>query len=309
MIKYIHILNSGKKHKKPLPPGILVVLIICMGSSQLLLSQSKANKEYHNYLAFVDSEVCSMYNFQFNPDQQYPGESIDAAQRMVGLYNFYYQYLSSDKSSIKPKFDALLKKSTSYSQFENQNRELAQLSEQLVQMRYARARGNYFSSAILFNKVGNYFNTHTVDTTISLSRLYWGLYSYYFAAAKEESFIIRNLLSQWQVPKKQIGLNALASLIDDSSIFISTEARYFLMRGLWEIEEKPTEALVLANKLCNTYPNNLMYHWFRIQIIEDASGVEKAKQEFKKQYLKAQSIHTEPAILDLFKERCDEIWD
>lgn len=309
MIKCFHIENPNTNLKKRLQYGLMIALVICMGSFQPLSSQSKASDEYHNYLAYVDSVVRSMYNFQFKPDQTYPGDTIDAAHRMVGLYNFYYQYLSSNRSSIKPKFDALLNMPTSYSRFETQNRELAQLSEHLIQMRYARARGNYFSSVILFNKVGNYFNTHAVDTSISLSKLYWGLYSYYFAAVKEESFIIRNILSQWQVPEKQKGLNILSSLVDDPSLFISTEARYFLMRGLWEVEEKPSEALVLANALCDSYPNNLMYHWFRIQIIDDISGMEEAKREYLKQYRKSQAVNTEKAILELFKERCYEIWD
>ncbi len=287
--------------------GISVFAFIILSSLQCY-SKNKAQTEYDRYLHYVDSVTEAMYNFKFTsvPNK---ADSVDAATRMVGLYSYYYEYLSAKSADIKPKFDALLETPTNYNEFDSENVKLAQLSEQLVQMRYARARGNYLSSAFLFSEAGKYFNTNKMDTTVSLSLLYWGLYSYYLSAIKEESIFFRGLLSGWHSADKDDGLKILSQLVDHESRFISTEAKYFLMRGLWELDEQPKKALLLAESLCKEYPLNLLYHWFRIRIIAEVSGEDAARQAFKSAIENAKRSHLSAPVLDLFQERCDEIWD
>lgn len=249
------------------------------------------------YYTEFDSTLARIYNFDFDLN---PPVKNGSAQRLAKLYRSYWQYLADEQSVHKREFDKERKKTWNYDLLNDNEQKLARLSESLLQLRYENALGNLISGLFIVDDIGKYFSTCSLDSSNKYSMLYWGLYNYYFAHAKEQSIIVRSILPHWTKPSKTTGMALLRSLVNCQSRFVATEARYFLMRALWEIEQQPKEAELLARGLMEEYPNNLMYQWFWLRILVDTKGEAASKVAYQHCLDEARRNRIEEGFILLF---------
>ncbi|HZY09964.1 MAG TPA: hypothetical protein VFF29_02320 [Bacteroidota bacterium] len=86
-----------------------------------------------------------------------------------------------------------------------------------------------------------------------------GIYNYYAEAVPEKYPLVKPLMVFFPKGDRQKGIAQLR-LASEKASYANIEATYFLIQLLYNFEKKYTEALPLALKLHQKYPNNFIFH-------------------------------------------------
>jgi hypothetical protein len=105
-----------------------------------------------------------------------------------------------------------------------------------------------------------------------------GLYHYFTAYAKNSIPLIGSLILRYAEKDKETGLQYLKNASSSSDAIIRNEACYFLMRIAFDLHHNYPEAARYCDKLLAESPNNLRFHYYRVQINLALHQTFRAKQ-------------------------------
>lgn len=106
-----------------------------------------------------------------------------------------------------------------------------------------------------------------------------GLYYYFMAKAWENYPLMRPYLKIYPKGDKVKGLSYLYKIAKSPDIFLKSEANYFLMRIFYDMEKQYDKAAFHAEYLLKLYPENVMYRYYLIKILEDSGKTEEMQQQ------------------------------
>ncbi|MFN4234714.1 MAG: hypothetical protein ACK4IK_07910 [Bacteroidia bacterium] len=106
-----------------------------------------------------------------------------------------------------------------------------------------------------------------------------GLYYYFMAKAWEDYPLMRPYLRIYPKGDKVKGLGFLYKMAKSNDIFLKSEANYFLMRIFYDLEKQFDKAAFHAEYLLKLYPENIMYRYYLIKILEESGKTDEMKQQ------------------------------
>jgi len=128
---------------------------------------------------------------------------------------------------------------------------------------------------------------HHLQTSFGLEghyepfRLSTGIYHLYASNASSRYPLLRPYLNTLPSHRKEQGMHYLEQACRSSDPVVSAEAHYFLMK--WNLDEgHPENALPLATQLCNTYPGNSLFRFYRMQAqlaLKQTDAAERDRQK------------------------------
>jgi hypothetical protein len=236
-------------------------------------------------LAELDSVVTYIYNFDFERARKLTSCSTtpDEFKLLPLAYSHYWEFISGNEPQKN------LRTCTKFLQenrFEKTNDTLEmvyQASVNLLLLRVQIARENLVAPIFLMGDIGMFFKTTKPNQQSDFNMLYWGLLHYYLTLFRETSFAVRPFLSDWPATNKKTGLLILEKLTTSPSVFVRTEAEYFLMRIYLESENDFTKARCKALSLMKRFPDNATYKHFYLKILaaqKNYSLLSKTRREF-----------------------------
>ena len=261
-------------------------LLILFGLTSVFFSSIlKGEKKF--CLSELDSVVAYIYNFDFTTSRQKTKSSNTPAEfRLLPLaYSHYWEFISGNEPETN------LRICTKYLQenrFEVTNDTLEmvyQSSVNLLLLRVQIARENLVAPIFLMGDIGTFFKTTKPNPQSDFNMLYWGLLHYYLTLFRETSFAVRPFLADWPSTNKTTGLSILEKLTGSASVFVRTEAEYFLMRIYLESDKDFSKAESLALSLMNRFPNNATYKHFYLKTLaaqKQSTQLGKKRREFIK---------------------------
>ena len=105
-----------------------------------------------------------------------------------------------------------------------------------------------------------------------------GLYHFFTAYAKSNIPIIGLLIGRYAEKDKETGWQYLKTAASSPDAIIRNEACYFLMRIAFDLHHNYPEAAGYCDKLLAESPNNLRFHYYRVQINLALHQTARAKQ-------------------------------
>jgi hypothetical protein len=111
-----------------------------------------------------------------------------------------------------------------------------------------------------------------------------GLYNYMTVEATRQYPFLRLYSLIYPEGNLELGIAQLKWAFDSEYPLWKTEAGYFLMRIFLELEKDPGKAMEYAAWLTSTYPSNLVFQYYHLQVLKnlrDNRSVALKKQEIK----------------------------
>lgn len=134
-----------------------------------------------------------------------------------------------------------------------------------------------------------------------------GLYHYFTAYAKNSIPLIGSLILRYAEKDKETGLQYLKNASSSSDAIIRNEACYFLMRIAFDLHHNYPEAARYCDKLLAESPNNLRFHYYRVQINLALHQTFRAKQMIDQmQKIANQNPNLTPDEREYFVKRAKE---
>jgi hypothetical protein len=196
--------------------------------------------------AHLDSVMQRIYNFNFSMNVQQLS-SLELA------YLYYWKGLSGEA------LDENLKLSQKQLKAFQSSQNAEQLAADFLEFRILVTQNKRVEAGLKINGLKSNFEKTQCDSTDDLIQLYWGIYHYFASYARSNHPLLKWSLALWPNSDKELGLFILTKLLNNKSIFIRTEAQYFLSRIYLEFENKPQKALDCLSKLHHYYPQNTVY--------------------------------------------------
>jgi hypothetical protein len=106
-----------------------------------------------------------------------------------------------------------------------------------------------------------------------------GLYLYFMAKAWINYPLMRPYLNLYPKGDMVKGLSYLYKIARSNDIFLKSEANYFLMRIFYDMEKQYDKAAFHAEYLLKLYPENIMYRYYLIKILEDSGKTEEMQKQ------------------------------
>ena len=268
--------------------GFLFVLL-------LFLNQVSTARNFQ--LAHLDSVVKYIYNFEFNKSREVTRRlNYNETYKVLPYaYSHYWEFLSGNE----PQFH--LKTCNNYLKYKPKPDKADSLygvynvSVNLLQLRVHISRSNYLAPLLLIDDIRLFFSNYDPDCSDDFNMLYWGLYNYYITYARENSFATRFILDNWPQSSKLSGITILEGLVNSESVFVRTEAQYFLTRIYLEGERdfKRAEDHILS--LVEQYPLNCIYQWFYLKVLKQKENTQlvEAKQKIYLNNLMTNKFYTD----------------
>ncbi|MBL8003730.1 MAG: hypothetical protein JNL36_01420 [Candidatus Kapabacteria bacterium] len=149
-------------------------------------------------------------------------------------------------------------------------------------------RGRYYSNKGIWNKASTdvkiAFETLNEVKRIAPNNhdvmLGTGLFNYFVEVLPEEYPVLSVLLYLFPKGDKQLGILQLKSAAEHSK-YSKTEAKFSLLQIFANLEQRPQEALMLAEELYSMYPNNAVFHRYVAKSNYALSNVFQAEQVWK----------------------------
>lgn len=140
-----------------------------------------------------------------------------------------------------------------------------------------------------------------------------GLYHYFARVAMSKYPFLVPFFTGAPAASRELGYLQLSRCAEMKNILIRNEARYYLMKINYQLEDDFERSLKIADQLIAAYPNNLVYRYHRFTILLDSGRKKQALEEYQWLVLasatapglnKEQRIHfTDIALKQLRKQR------
>lgn len=135
----------------------------------------------------------------------------------------------------------------------------------LLQVRIGLMRGEYSSVLNCKKDIRQFIKEGQCKSDNEV--LILALYNYFSEQARSEKLVYRLMLSTWPKGNKHDAIVQLKTLTQNESLFISTEAHYFLGRILLEYEDNKKTATKHFDHLEEEYPNNTIFEQFHAKCL------------------------------------------
>jgi tetratricopeptide (TPR) repeat protein len=146
--------------------------------------------------------------------------------------------------------------------------------------RYDVFNDKYFSAITHLNSCINHIKK-TFDKEDQYEPYYLtsGLYYYFMEKSWEDYPLLRPYLKIYPKGNKIKGLSFLFKIANSKDVFLKSEANYFLMRIFYDVEKQYDKAEFHAEYLLKLYPENIIYRYYLINILEDSGKDAEMKKE------------------------------
>jgi hypothetical protein len=135
--------------------------------------------------------------------------------------------------------------------------------------------------------------TQENEKTFTSFYLTSGLYNYFaFVARKKYPFLFND--KNYKKASKEIGIEYLKECTNSSNKMLQNESLYFLMKLYLEIENEPEKAMEYSSQLIKNNCNNLIYHYYHLNILLNLKRYKPAKEEYSKIIKLAENITLSP---------------
>jgi len=142
-------------------------------------------------------------------------------------------------------------------------------------------RKNWTKAAIAGKRALKYMEYSRQKDDLSPELLFGdGLYNYYSVWIPENYPMLKPILWLFDKGDKELGITQL-KIVAREAFYTRIEAQYFLMRIYAIEEEKPIEALRIAEYLHSTYPDNPYFHRFHARMLYQTGNYEKLEEVSK----------------------------
>ncbi len=147
-------------------------------------------------------------------------------------------------------------------------------------------------------------NEHNYDGLYLTS----GLYNYMVVQATRKYPFLKIYSLFYPEGNKTLGIEQLRKASQSSNNALQTEAHYFLMRIFLDMEENAAQALAHANWLTKSYPENLIYQYYLLSVLnalgDNQAALEK-RQEIHRKALQNKWINDSQRkhLIDLAREK------
>lgn len=146
--------------------------------------------------------------------------------------------------------------------------------------RYDIFNNKYFSAVTHLNACINHIKkSFEKEEEFEPFYLTSGLYYYFMSKVWEDYPLMRPYLKIYPKGDKIKGLSYLYKIAKSNDIFLKTEANYFLMRIFYDIEKQYDKAEFHAEYLLKLYPQNIMYRYYLIKILEDSGKTAEMQKQ------------------------------
>jgi len=108
-----------------------------------------------------------------------------------------------------------------------------------------------------------------------------GLYYYFVEKSLTDYPILYAYLAFFPKGDKNTGIQFLKKATENTDIMVRTESLYFLMRIYFEFEKNYATSLIYVNKLIEMYPQNLVFRYYKVQILKKAGYKTACETEVK----------------------------
>lgn len=108
-----------------------------------------------------------------------------------------------------------------------------------------------------------------------------GLYYYFVEESLSEYPFLYLYLAFYPRGDKLLGLELLQKASESTDLMLSTEANYFLVRIYLAYEKDYEQALVYTEKLTTQFPNNLLFRYFRVDILKKMGNKPERTKEIE----------------------------
>lgn len=228
-------------------------------------------------------------NYQFRSADSliaanHPSAAYDPGFQLAAI-NFYWWKLISgnENAGYAQKIDSLLKQMASMVRPLNNKLENNQRFILICAYAYsARIDLMHKSYGEAITKLGRYHAL--IKPSFGLEEKYpgyyltSGLFHFFTAYAKSNIPLIGILLGRYAEKDKETGWKFLKTAASSPDAIIRNEACYFLMRIEFDLHHNYPEAAKYCDKLLAKNPNNLRFHYYRVQINLALHQTIRAKQ-------------------------------
>jgi hypothetical protein len=233
--------------------------------------------------ALAENAILALYHFDFKEAQRINSllEKSHSQTNNTHFSNVHYLWwlmISSPKSArIEELYTESIRQALPIAQKAIENNPSNQDSFFYIYLFAMQARLNLQNGSYL--QTFNTFNKWSAQVEQSLGKedqfegfyLTSGLYNYLTSQATQKYRLLRLYSLFYLEGDKELGLNQLKKAFSSHYAIWKTEAAYFLMRIYLDTEENALAAQPYAVWLTATYPNNLIFQYYHLQIL-NASG-------------------------------------
>lgn len=244
-------------------------------------------------LKSAEQNACCIYNYQFT--------NCLEPNTLFSAYNFYWAALSG----ISPERNLLASEQVIAKAFADlDNKPYEFVSLKLLNSRILITQANYLQALLNLKELKPFFQHYHVDSTNGYNQLLWGLYHYYASSAREQSFIYKAFLKDWPKSDRSYGLTLINQLKNNTSIFVKTEAYYFLSKIYLNSEKDFELASQTIDWLRTEYPDNTIYFelYLKLCMLQNQKNKYNSERIQYIQYLQKSNLHSEAQVQHFIKQ-------
>ncbi len=260
---------------------LLLVLLMCSGlavadevASDSPLSQQEVVSDFLQVLYAYDFTKAQDYISQLDELQldhpldylmhiHYHWWMIVSGEQEPDNFNSCFNYIDSTLNYIQSLPD----------EFQNPEVNFMAISALSYKFRLNMMRESQVAALRCLHKIGSYsqviVNEHDKYPYFKLPA---AIYHFAVCSAAEKYPFANVCLIMFPEADKETGKQLLESNIKSEDILIRTESLYFLMRYYLELEENYSDALKYSNVLVQCFPDNLLYRFFQLRILNKLYG-------------------------------------
>lgn len=259
MMKFISI------HKALFATGIIISILVTPFTSvaQFSIENRKVDKD-------VKSAFSALYNFKFEKAHEFMSNTIEDENNNAWYYftvsniQLWEIFASFSNEELKNEYRENLDHHFHYCNQLSNNKEarFLRIMYYTYLTRLTMNEGEYFAA---FRAIRNYYHLLEPtfnDTVFAPYLLVDGLYFYLYSYAYDEYTLLRPFLKFYKKGNAHKGLRYLNKASNSPNKIIRTEARYFLMKIWFDLENNPQKAFTYAQLLYHSYPGNFIFNMY-----------------------------------------------
>lgn len=226
------------------------------------------NLFYPIELQHLDSVMPEIYNFNF-----FANSENSTALELAYLH--YWKGLSGE--SLNENMNICLMNLTKY----NPSNKAFHLAAQFLEFRVLITQNKTVAAAVAIRNIKEPFINSSIDTLDPMVSLYWGIYNYFVGYARKNYPVLKLSFVGWPEANMKKGLETLEQFSTCNSVFLRTEASYFLSRIYCEFENEPNKAIKLLANLTDEFKRNTIFSSMYLNLLKKYAQPAEYKTNYR----------------------------
>ncbi len=254
-------------------------VLSCIIGCAFILSSFSQNQKTSSFEKGIDSFLSSLYNYDFVAAENNLRIIQQSENRLAAdlchINYCWWRIISGDnrkafQDDTMHRLDSIILEIQSMDD-ELENNELIFLATSALsyKLRIALMQEDNIQALNAIHKLAYYIEI--LDKRLdsyTLFRLPVAVYHYVMESVGIKYPFLKVAFIFYPKANKEKGMHLLNRNLESDNILLRTESAYFLMRYYLDVEKNYKEAAIYADKLVAEYPNNMIYQYFKLQILE-----------------------------------------